>query len=246
MTSGGHVRTTRTAAACEPTAAERVRSILAVAPSVGVTANGTREDIMTGAAAEFGEAFRLRVPGDSLTAAEAACAPAVGVPAVLEWTDPAPVAVRDRVRARLRITARLHAPQPGSAGGADSVWLRAEVRQVAFTSAGGTQLVGPAELAAAKTDPIASAEALLLQHLAEDHQEHIEALANLLPPRHLLGVLRVTPLALDRHGIVLRLEHARRHTDVRLPFTRHLSDPDEVGHGIHGLLTRSHRHHKAV
>lgn len=235
--------TTRTATACEPTAAERVRSILAVAPSVGVTANGTREDIMAGAAAEFGEAFRLRVPGDSLTAAEAACAPAVGVPAVLEWTDPAPVAVRDRVRARLRITARLHAPQPGTA---DSVWLRAEVRQVAFTSAGATHLVGPTELAAAEPDPIASAEALLLQHLAEDHQEHIEALANLLPPRHLLGVLRVTPLALDRYGIVLRLEHALRHTDVRLPFTRHLSDPDEVGHGIHGLLTRSHRHHRAV
>ena len=74
------MRTTRTATACEPTAAERVRSVLAVAPSVGVTANGTREDIMTGAAAEFGEAFRLRVPGDSLTAAEAACAPGAGQP----------------------------------------------------------------------------------------------------------------------------------------------------------------------
>lgn len=237
------MRTTRTAIACEPTAAERVRSILAVAGSAGVIANRTHEDIMAGAAAEFGEAFRLRVPGDSLTAAEAACAPPVGVPATLEWTDLAPVAVRDRVRARLRITAHLHAPEPCAA---DTVRLRADVRQIALTTAGTTLLVEPAEVAKAQPDPIASAEARLLLHLAEDHQEHVEALANLLPPRHLLGATRVTPLALDRYGIVLRLDRARGRTDVRLPFTRPLSDPDELGYGIHALLTRGHRHHRSV
>ncbi|MBY8883064.1 DUF2470 domain-containing protein [Actinacidiphila acidipaludis] len=230
--------TTRTAAACEPTAAERVRSILEVADSAGVTANGAHEDVMAGVAAEFGTAFRLRVPADSRTAAEAVCAPPVGVPAVLEWTDLSPVPVRDRVRARVRIAARLHAPEPAPA---DSVRLRVDVRQVALSGGGTTRLVDRRELTAARPDPVAAAEARLLTHLAQDHQEHIEALARLLTVRHMLGVTRITPLALDRYGIVLRLDRARGHRDVRIPFACPLSDPDELGHRIHALLAHAHR-----
>ena len=230
--------TTKTAAVCEPTAAERVRSILAVAGSAGVTANGAHEDVMAGVVAEFGDAFRLRLPADSRTAAEAVCAPPVGVPAVLEWTDVAPVPVHDRVRAQVRIAARLHAPEPGPA---DSVRLRVEVRQIAFSAGGTCRLVDPRELAGARPDPVASAEARLLVHLAEDHQEHVEALARLLTVRHLLDVTRITPLALDRYGIVLRLDRPRGHADVRLPFASPLSDPDELGHRIHALLAHRHR-----
>lgn len=232
---------TRTAATCEPAPAEHVRSVLAVADSVGVMAGGAREDIMAGVGADFDGTLLLHVPADSHTVTETLCAPPVGVPAVLEWTDLAPVPVRDRVRARVRVTARLHAPEPDAGG---TVLLRADVRQVAYICAGTTFLVSTADLAGARPDPVARAEARLLLHLAEDHQDHVEALAALLSPRDLLGVTRVTPLALDRYGIVLRLEHHRRHCDARLAFARPLSDPEELGHRIHGLLAHAHRHRR--
>ncbi|MFI0938788.1 DUF2470 domain-containing protein [Streptomyces sp. NPDC021020] len=234
---------TRTADPREPSAAEQVRSILSTAGSAGVTANGAHEDFLTGVAADFdGRVLRLRVPVDSRTAAEASCGPAVGIPAVLEWTDLAPVPVRDRVRARVRITARLQAPEPGPAG---AVRLRADVRAVAFDARGARHLVAPGELAAARPDPVASAEARLLLHLAEDHQEHLDELARLLTDRQLVDVTRVVPLALDRHGIVLRLERPYGHLDARLPFPHPLTGPDELGHHIHALLTRAfhERHH---
>lgn len=229
---------TRTADPREPTAAERVRSILSVAGSAGVTANGAHEDFLTGVAADFdGGVLRLRVPVGSRTAEEASRGPAVGVPGVLEWTDLAPVAVRHRVRAQVRITARLHAPEPGPDG---SVVLRADVRGAALAASGARHLVAPAELAAARPDPVASAEARLLLHLAEDHQEHLDALAGLTASRRSADVVRVVPLALDRHGIVLRMERAHGHGDARLPFPHPLADPDELGHHIHALLARAH------
>jgi hypothetical protein len=235
----------RTVAPCEPTAAEQVRSILATAGSAAVTANGAHEDFMAGVVAEFGEALRLRVPADSHTAAEAACGPAVGVPAALEWTDLAPVPVRDRVRAQVRIVGRLHAPEPAMQAGA--VRLRVDVRGVALDAGGTRRLVAPADLLAARPDPMATAEARLLLHLAEEHREHVEALARLLTVRRLIDVTRVTPLALDRYGIVLRLHRPDGHSDARLPFARPLADPDELGHHIHDLLARAHhRHHRSA
>ncbi|MFI0723268.1 hypothetical protein [Streptomyces sp. NPDC021224] len=104
---------TRTADRCEPSAAERVRSILTAAGSAAVTANGAHEDFLTGVDADLdGGTLLLTVPVDSGAAAEASRGPAVGIPAVLEWTDLAPVPVRDRVRAQVRITARLPFPHP--------------------------------------------------------------------------------------------------------------------------------------
>ncbi|MGW5353507.1 DUF2470 domain-containing protein [Streptomyces sp. NPDC004031] len=234
---------TRTADPCEPTAAERVRSILTAAGSAAVTANGAHEDFLTGVAADLdGGTLLLTVPVDSGAAAEASRGPAVGIPAVLEWTDLAPVPVRDRVRAQVRITARLHAPEPGPAG---SVRLRTDVRSVCLAADGACHLVAPADLAAARPDPVASAEARLLLHLAEDHQEHLDELARLLTVPQLLDVTRVVPHSLDRYGIVLRLERPHGHRDARLPFPHPLTGPDELGHHIHALLTRAfhERHH---
>ncbi len=51
----------------------------------------------------------------------------------------------------------------------------------------------------------------------------------------------VTPLSLDRYGIVLRLENHRDHRDVRLTFVEPLLDAEQVGHRIHALLAASPR-----
>jgi hypothetical protein len=228
------VSVVKSPARCEPSPAERVRSILAASGSLGVTTAGAREEIMAGAAAEFGDGIRLRVPADCHVVGEMLCASPTPVPAVLEWTDLAPVPVRDRVRARVRLAVRMTDLEPGPG---DTVRLHLDVRRSQLT-AGGRE---PAEvdrrsLLAARPDPVATCEARLLLHLAEGHRAHVEALARLLEDRHLMGVTRVTPLALDRYGIVLRLEYHRRQCDVRLPFPRPLSDPDELGHRIHALL----------
>ncbi|BBA95526.1 hypothetical protein RVR_417 [Actinacidiphila reveromycinica] len=229
----------KTATVCEPTPAERVRTVLAAADSLSATTVWACEEVMVGAAVEFGAGTRLRLPADCHLAGEARAAGPGGMPAVLEWTDVAPVPVAVRVRAQVRVLARLYAPEPGPAG---TVRLRADLRQVGLTTEGrATALVAPRALATALPDPLATAEARLLLHLAEDHQDHVEALARLLNTRQLLGVTRVTPLALDRYGIVLRLDYGRRRQDVRLRFLRPLSDPDDLGHHLHALLAQGHR-----
>lgn len=236
---------TKSAARREPSPAERVRSILAAAHSLTVTTVGACEEIMIGAGVKFDGALQLCVPADCHIVGETLLAPRGEVPVVLEWTDVAPVPVRDRVRARVRITACLYASESRPEEKVQR--LRADLRQIAFTSDGrAATLVEPNALRAAPPDPFATAEARLLLHLAADHQGHVEALAHLLDTRHLLGVTRITPLALDRYGIVFRLDYHSRQCDVRLPFGRPLSDPDELGHHIHALLARAHRHRRSA
>ncbi|MEU6848847.1 DUF2470 domain-containing protein [Actinacidiphila alni] len=233
----------KSAVRCEPEPAERVRSVLAAANSLSVTTAGACEEIMTGASVTVDGALGLRVPADCHIVGETLCAPGRRTPVVLEWTDVAPVPVRGRVRARVRITARLHAPDAGQRDG--TLALRADVRQIAVaTDERGAVLVEPAALLAARPDPLATAEARLLLHLVADHRGHVEALSHLLETRHLLGVTRITPLALDRYGVVLRLDYFRRSRDVRLPFTRPLSGSDELGHRLHELLAHAGRHRK--
>ncbi|MEJ8671573.1 DUF2470 domain-containing protein [Streptomyces sp. MS1.AVA.1] len=59
----------------------------------------------------------------------------------------------------------------------------------------------------------------MLGRLDAAHADTVAPLARLLPAREQLGAAGVRPLRLDRHGLVLRLETADSHHDVRLPFT---------------------------
>lgn len=114
-----------------------------------------------------------------------------------------------------------------------------KLRQVALAAGQISTLVDPAELAAAEPDPVAPFEARLLIHLEQDHRDQIAAMTRLIDPQHLLGVVRVVPFALDRHGIVLRLEYHRAHRDVQLAFAEPLRDVDQVGLRIHTLVAHS-------
>ncbi|MEO3849273.1 DUF2470 domain-containing protein [Streptomyces sp. B8F3] len=226
-----------------PTPAERVRTILATAGSLTLETDGFRCDLVglhTAAPGPGGPLLRLRPPADSALAARVVCAPTGDLPVRLHLTDIAPVEVRDRVRARVMLTGWL-APERAQPE-ADRLVLGFDPAEALVVTAGaGTEDPGAAvvdldELAAAAPDPLAVQESAMLLHLADSHRNAVDALTRLLSPSALHGVVRVHPLALDRHGLTLRLEHPRIHHDTRLPYATPLTDPAEAGPAIQTLL----------
>ena len=104
---------------------------------------------------------------------------------------------------------------------------------------GGAVVVDLDEFAIAEPDPLALAEAQLLTHLADAHPDAVERLTRLVEPDSLHGAVRVQPLAVDRHGLTLRIERARGHGDVRLPFHRPADDVGQLTERMHVLLTQA-------
>ncbi|MER6676646.1 DUF2470 domain-containing protein [Streptomyces sp. NPDC000983] len=210
-----------------PAAAERARSVLATAWSCAVTAEGGREEFVGAhTVADDGRVF-LHVPDESTLTAAAICAPRGEPSAVLEFADVAPVPVRNRIRTRLWMAG----------------WFAAEEGHLAFRATrvvlrqpSGAVVVGLDEFAAALPDPLATAEARLLTHLADCHSDAVERLTRLVEPDSLHGAVRVQPLAVDRHGLTLRIERARSHGDVRLPFHRPADDVAQLTERMHVLL----------
>ncbi|WP_405000787.1 DUF2470 domain-containing protein [Kitasatospora cathayae] len=74
-------------------------------------------------------------------------------------------------------------------------------------------------------------------HLADGHADALGLLTGLLDPALLTHHPDVRPLALDRHGLVLRLDHPHSHRDVRLVFPEPACDTEDFGHRMHELLT---------
>ncbi|WP_037605970.1 DUF2470 domain-containing protein [Streptacidiphilus rugosus] len=234
------------ARSAEPTPAERARSILAGATSLTATAVGVQVAHLEMRAFEAnGRLLLVEPPGGVLRAALRE-APRQGAAVGLDFTDVAPAPVRDRVRARLSLRGWLGpAEQLGPAG---TAMLGFRCAAAELTENGSTQQIGPDELRQAEPDPLADREAVLLSHLVDRHLDAVAALARLVDSRLLLGVARVHPLRLDRHGIVLRLERARTQQDVRLPFRARLDHPDDAGLRIQELLADAHacpRRHRA-
>ncbi|TWV55514.1 DUF2470 domain-containing protein [Streptomyces misionensis] len=210
-----------------PGAAQRARSVLVAAWSCAVTAGGEREEYVGAHTVADDGAVVLALPEDSAlrTAARQ------DTRAVLEFADVAPVPVRDRIRARLWLAGRL-APAPD--GG-----LRCHPDRVVLRRARGAVLVAPDEFAAARPDPLAAAEARLLTHLADAHPDAVERLTRLVRPESLHAATRVLPLAVDRHGLTLRIERTRAHGDVRLPFHRPADDLAQLTERVHALLAQA-------
>ncbi|WP_063731565.1 DUF2470 domain-containing protein [Streptomyces sp. RTd22] len=219
--------------ATTPTAAERVRSILAAAHSMSVVSDGVSTEVRrldgTGAMGHF----HLHPPFEGTPGAQTA----MRIPVRLELTDIAPTPVRDRLRARVTVTGLLAAPYDAEAK--ESTCL--EFGQAVLEDDRGRTYVTLHTLQAAPLDPIATTEASMLTHLVDDHSELVPLLLRLVHPHPDKGMVRALPVAMDRYGITLRLEHPRTHHDVRLPFKTPVTDINQAGPQIHALLTTARR-----
>ncbi|MER6563569.1 DUF2470 domain-containing protein [Streptomyces sp. NPDC001027] len=216
--------------AAAPAAAERARSVLAASWSCTVTADGGREEFVGAHTVDADGRVSLRAPEDGALRTAAICAPRGEPSAVLEFADVAPVPVRGRIRARLWL-AGWFAP--------DDDGLAFHATRVVLKESAGAVVVDLAEFAAAAPDPLAVAEAHLLTHLADAHPDAVERLTRLVHPDSLHGAVRVQPLAVDRHGLTLRIERARAHGDVRLPFHAPADDVSQLTERMHVLLAQA-------
>lgn len=222
----------RHARATAPTAAERVRSVLATAHSLTAVSDGTRAEVRRLDGEKVLGHFHLHAPGEGVE-------PPGGrrVPVRLELTDVAPTPVRDRVRARVTLTGLLAAPyDPRSQ---ESVCM--EFGQAVLEDGSGRRYVTLRELEVAEPDPVAPGEASMLTHLLDDHPEFVSLFLRLVRPRPDTGVVRALPVGIDRYGIVLRLEYAHSHRDARVPFRTPVSHIDRLGPQIHSLLAVARR-----
>ncbi|MFC7303226.1 DUF2470 domain-containing protein [Streptomyces monticola] len=214
-----------------PTDAERARTILAAAGSLTLTTDGHQNDRVVLHVVDTASRLLLINPPDGRLTAELAVAPGSGLASFAEFTDVAPVAVRDRVRARLALSGRLTLACP------DTLLFRPA--RAALTEGDEVRAIDVACLAAAPPDPLAVQEAELLSHLDAAHGETVARLARLVPARLLLDVVGIRPVRIDSKGLVLRLERLRTHHDVRVPFASAATSPEDVGRRIHELLALS-------
>ncbi|KUM76299.1 DUF2470 domain-containing protein [Streptomyces curacoi] len=220
------------AATCpEPTPAERARSVLSAAGSLTLTTQGHRVELIGLHTVDAAARLLLHNPPDGHLAAELAVAPHGDLAALVEFTDIAPVAVRERVRARLALGGRLTALGPKA--------LVFNPARAVLTDDEGSAVVGLDELTLAAPDPLAPHEAEMLARLDAAHAHTVAPLARLLPARQQLRATAVRPLRLDRHGLVLRLERPGSHQDTRLPFAAPATHPGEAVRQIHALLAEA-------
>ena len=158
---------------------------------------------------------------------------------VVEVADVAALPVRDRILARVRVIGLAYADRE------DPRLLRVRPRSVVLEESGITACLGPGEFLGARPDPFGCREASLLSHLVASHPEFLDELTWTLDPRDLQGVVRVWPLRLDRFGLVLRLEYARRHRDVRLPFAVSVRTTDDARAQLRALAAEAGRRRRA-
>ncbi|WP_256107310.1 DUF2470 domain-containing protein [Streptomyces sp. ODS05-4] len=221
-----------------PSTAERIRSVVAAAGSLSLTTDGHCYDLISMHTVDDDGVLRLHTPAGSLPAMEARCAPAGGLPALLEFTDLAPALVRDRVRAKVTLAGLLTPCEVQDSPGA--LVLRLDPARAAIERAGLVEHVEPGPLAAAAPDVLALEEAAMLAHLDADHPDIVERLALLAGPAAPAARTRVRPLALDRYGIVLRFEYgAGHHEDARVAFPAPVRSAGEVRRQVERLLTRA-------
>ncbi|MFG2196681.1 DUF2470 domain-containing protein [Streptomyces sp. NPDC048639] len=216
----------------QPTAAERVLSILAAAQSMTVVSDGLHTGVHrlhgTGAMGHV----HLHTPTET--------GPLQGdvrIPVRLELTDIAPTPVRDRLRARVTLTGLLAAPYDRESK--ESTCM--EFGQAVLEDSRGRVFVTLDALQATAPDPLAGCEAGMLTHLLDDHSEFVPLLLRLVQAQPDKGMVRALPVALDRYGVTLRLEYPGTYCDARLAFATPVTDPDQVGPRIQALLSAARR-----
>ncbi|MGK5529261.1 DUF2470 domain-containing protein [Streptomyces sp. URMC 129] len=243
----------------QPTAAERVRTLLESNASAALAIPGCELDELghtvpeSRAVTPSGDVLLL-VPSRSPAARAVAHAQDDDVTAVLEITDVAPVAVPYRIRGRgwvagwltpvtgahrdagIRLLAE-HCPA-GPVPGPDWALLRLEVGEAYTDDLWGAAHVEPEELAEAEADPLARHEAELLQHMAAAHGPELRSLCALLGDRG-AGCAAwgaVTPLGLDRFGLRIRFKAGAACFDARFEFPEPVRDISRLRHALRWLF----------
>ncbi|MFF1506786.1 DUF2470 domain-containing protein [Streptomyces sp. NPDC058326] len=218
--------------ATRPTPAERVRSVLAAAHSMTVVSDGVHQEVhLLDGTGPMGH-IHLHDPSEESHAGQSA-----RIPVRLEFTDIAPTPVRERLRARVTLTGLLATPYEPET----SASICMEFGQALLENAEGRTFVTLEELHATDIDPMATCEASMLTHLVDGHGELVPLLLRLVRPRPDRHMVRALPVALDRYGITLRLEHPTGHQDVRLPFPTPVTDIDQAGPRMHALFAAARR-----
>jgi hypothetical protein len=237
-----------------PSPAERARTAVRLSPFLRVRTPGACGDVDLHGTDPDGSVV-LVVPEDSPVVA-AVRRPGGETPVLIDAADLCPVPVADRVRGQVRLVGWVHEPPAGlrrelalvaadrdGAGalldiGSGRTVLYVDVAEVLFADAGAdldevgsVTFVPTADYAAARPDPLSGTEAALLGHLVTGHPAELARLARLLP-----GPLAAAavPVALDRHGLVLRSGSL----DVRLPFDRPVTCARELPGRMRELLSR--------
>jgi len=216
-----------------PSLAEQARSVLVASTSATVLTGGAEHEVGDLWPDEAG-AVVLRLGARHPLTQAVLSAPDGDVAAVVELTRLAAIPARERVRHRLSLGGWLAAdPLEGS--------LRLDVVEVVVEDADGAWEVDLDEYRAARPDCLARVESDHLMHLGAHHPDAVTLLARLAGDTALQGAVRVLPLALDRYGLVLRVERARGYLDVRLPFPAPVRAPDDVAGAMRRLLALAAR-----
>ncbi|SEG73545.1 hypothetical protein SAMN05216223_109127 [Actinacidiphila yanglinensis] len=214
----------------QPSAAERARTLVEGNPSLALAIPALRpappEPMvpLRRSVGPEGDVFLL-FPRDSAAVRAVRHATDDEVPAVLEVTDVAPVAVPHRIRGRAWVAGWL-THVPGGGFESDAELLRLEPGEISLDDLWGTALVEPDEFAAAAPDPLAPFETEVLQHLAAAHPEEVALLCG-MPAGSCGGSAptAVIPLALDRFGLRVRCSGPAGTYDARFDFPAPVDGP---------------------
>lgn len=234
------------------TAAERTRTILAMTSDLRVGVLNLAVDVPRHAMTGHGDL--LFSPGSEAPEGVFTVAPNLP-PQTVQVTaaDLAPIAHPDRVRGLVQMTGKLsvnRAALPAGAldrllpPGADprgETVLRFVPTRISLTrSCEGAREPMPVEVESyrgAFPDPLAELEANWLNHMHRDHAQALQALARHAAPGLLPDTVR--PMALDRHGLVLRLTADEREHDVRVDFAAPVRCGCEVREAFAEVLRRA-------
>jgi hypothetical protein len=171
-----------------PSTAERVRSACARAEGAALAIEGSEPVVTTLHHLRSNGEVVLAVPSDSATGAIAWQSTRAGVPAVLELTDHAPLALREPVRSLVWLRGELRPvpeslmrPMAGAVAaehphpalldvGHSTVLLRLILTSAVVADSTGAEPVAVDDLLSAEPDPFWEMETSWLQHLDEDMQ----------------------------------------------------------------------------
>lgn len=238
-----------------PSPAERARSVLS-RPNPATVTTAELSLHLTGAACHTGTdgEVTLLVPDQHRVLAEIGSG---DLEATVEFTDTAPVDLRDPTRSLLWISGTLSAlPHPKARRRALAVldddpderlldlghgrtMVSLTPYLLVHSDQEGCHLLHPGEFSEAAPDPFGRWEGPWLRHLEQDHPDVLWALVTRCAAPLPQG--RPRPLGVDRYGLRLRLEGPDGDHDVRIPFRRPARAPQDVAAEIQDMAGLQHR-----